>query len=53
MWLHPEDNNFAYNAHFFSTAHSFTQIEINGPTLTLTQIDETGLERDRIQVTKA
>jgi hypothetical protein len=53
MWLHPEDNNVAYNAHFVSTAHSFTQIEINGPTLTLTQIDETGLERDRIQVTKA
>jgi hypothetical protein len=52
-WLHPEDNNVAYNAVFLSSVHSFTVIEIDGPTLTLTQIDETGAERDRITVTKA
>ena len=52
-WLHPEDNNVAYNARFLSSSHSFTVIEIDGPTLTLTQIDETGRERDKIRVTKS
>ncbi len=52
-WLHPEDNDVAYNARFLSSVHSFTVIEIDGGTLTLTQVDETGQERDRIQVTKA
>ena len=52
-WVHPEDNNVAYVARFLSSVHSFTVLDLDGPTLTLTQIDETGKERDRIQVTKA
>ncbi len=52
-WLHVEDGNVAYNARFLSSVHSFTVIDLDGGTLTLTQIDETGKERDRIQITKS
>ncbi len=52
-WLHPEDNNVAYNACFHSAAHSLTVFDLDGPTLTMTQVDETGKEIDRIVVTKA
>ena len=52
-WLHPEDDNAAYNARFHSSAHSLTVFDMDGPTLTMTQVDETGKEIDRITVTKA
>jgi len=52
-WLHPEDNNAAYNARFHSAAHSLTVFDLDGPTLILTQIDEAGKEIDRVVVTKA
>jgi hypothetical protein len=54
-WLHAEDNNAAYNArfHFHSSAHSLTVFDVDGSTLTMTQVDETGREIDRITVAKA
>ena len=52
-WLHPEDGNVAYCSRFVSSVHSFTVIDIHGPSLLLTQIDENGKEVDRIHVTKA
>jgi len=52
-WFHAEDNNAAYNArfHFHSSAHSLTVFDVDSPTLT--QVDETGREINRIAVTKA
>ncbi|BDI28507.1 hypothetical protein CCAX7_005580 [Capsulimonas corticalis] len=52
-WLHEDDKNVAYVSKFVSSVHSFTVIEIDGPSLTLTQIDENGVELDKIHVTKA
>lgn len=52
-WLHSEDDNTAYNARFHSSAHSLTVFHVDGSTLTMTQVDETGQEIDRITVTKA
>ena len=51
--LHPEDDNADYVAHFTSRYHSFTVIEIDGPSLQLTQIDELGRKFDHIHITKA
>jgi hypothetical protein len=52
-WRHADDNNVAYVARFFSSKHSLTVIDVEGPTLKLSQIDEDGKEVDLIQVTKA
>ena len=52
-WLYADDNNAAYNARFFSSLHSLTVFDIHGPSLVMTQMDETGKEVERITVTKA
>jgi len=52
-WRHADDNHVAYVAKFVSKAHSLTVIDVNGGTLTLSQVDENGSEVDHIQVTKA
>lgn len=52
-WLHPEDNNVAYVAKFYSRHHSLTVIDLDANTLDLVQINELGDEVDRIRVTKA
>jgi hypothetical protein len=52
-WAYTDGADVAYNARFFSSAHSLTVIDIDGPTLILTQIDENGKTVDAIQVTKA
>lgn len=41
-----------YTAKFVSDVYSFTTVDVNGATLTLRQISETGDELDRIVVTK-
>lgn len=51
-WLHADDKNVAYVARFVSSVHSFTLFDLHGATLTMTQVDENGVEVDRIQVTK-
>jgi hypothetical protein len=51
-WLHEEDNNVPYLTRFVSDRHSLSLFEIDGGTLTMTQIDEQGQEIDRIRVTK-
>ncbi len=52
-WLHPDDNNVAYVARFYSRHHSLTLVDIEGPSLRLRQINEFGDEIDAIHVTKA
>ena len=52
-WLHPEDDNVAYVAKFYSLYHSLTIIDLDGSTLHLSQINEFGDEIDRITITKA
>jgi len=52
-WLHPENDHAAYNARFHSSAHSLTVFDVDGPTVTMTQVDEAGQGIDRITVTKA
>lgn len=51
-WLHAEDRNTAYLAKMVSDRHSLTVFDIDGPTATLTQLDEHGAEVDRVLVTK-
>ena len=52
-WLLPDDDNTPYVASFISDRHSLTVFELEGKTLTMTQVDESGREIDRIKVTKA
>jgi len=52
-WLHPEDNNVAYVAKFYSALHSLTIIDIDGKALKLSQVNEQGEEIDHIRITKA
>ncbi len=52
-WVHPDDGNTPYVANFISDRHSLTVFDLDGKTLTMTQIDENGHEIDRIKVTKA
>lgn len=51
-WLHPQDNNAAYGARFFSRLHSFTVADVRGRTLHLTQWDEHGTQIDSLTMTK-
>ena len=52
-WLLPDDGSTPYVASFISDRHSLTVFELEGKTLTMTQVDESGREIDRIKVTKA
>ncbi len=52
-WLHPQDDNIAYVSRFIASQHSLSIFDIEGKTLTLTQIGENGQTLDKIHVTKA
>ncbi|BCM94459.1 hypothetical protein IAD21_06366 [Abditibacteriota bacterium] len=52
-WTHQRDNNAAYVARVISDRHSFTLFDVGEEELTLTQVDENGLDIDRIRVTKS
>jgi hypothetical protein len=52
-WLHADDNNVAYAVKVVTDLHSFSLIELDANELTLRQVDETGVERDRFRMTKA
>lgn len=52
-WVHPDDGDVPYVANFISDRHSLTVFDMDRRTLTMTQIDESGQEIDRITVTKA
>ena len=46
-------NNWApFNARYVADRHSFTAVELDATTLTLRQIDEDGVEIDRVKITK-
>ena len=51
-WVHPEDNSVDYVVKMVTDRHSLTVIDVDGRRLTMTQVDETGEEFDRIAVTK-
>ena len=52
-WIRPEDGNVDYVVKMVTDRHSLTVFDVDGRKLTMTQIDESGQEFDRIVVTKA
>lgn len=52
-WRHAEDGNVDYVARMISDRHSISVFDIDGKTLRLNQIDESGQLIDTIRVTKA
>jgi len=52
-WTHADDRDVAYVAKMVTDRHSLSVFDIDGPSLTMAQIDEAGQELDRIVVTKA
>jgi 3',5'-cyclic AMP phosphodiesterase CpdA len=52
-WIRPEDDNADYVVKMVTDRHSLTVFDVDGQKLTMTQIDESGREFDRIAVTKA
>jgi hypothetical protein len=52
-WTHVEDNHEDYVVRMVTDRHSLTVFDIDGGRLTMTQVDETGTEFDRITLTKA
>jgi acid phosphatase type 7 len=53
LWLHPEDNNLPYVVKMVSDRHSLSVFDLDGPVLTMRQIDEDGNVIDRFTMTKA
>jgi hypothetical protein len=51
-WQHADDQNAAYIARFYSSLHSLTVIDVDGPAIDLRQINEQGQEIDHIRITK-
>jgi hypothetical protein len=52
-WLHKEDNNEPYAVKMNTDKYSFSLFEIDGGVLTMRQIDQNGVEIDRMKVTKS
>ena len=52
-WTHAEDDHEDYVVRMVTDRHSLTVFDIDGGRLTMAQVDETGVEFDRITVTKA
>ena len=51
-WTHADDDHVDYVAKMVSDRHSLSVFDVDGPRLTMAQIDEAGAEIDRIVVTK-
>jgi hypothetical protein len=51
-WIHADDGHADYVVKMITDRHSLTVFDVDGPRLTLTQVDEEGQEIDRIIVTK-
>jgi len=51
-WLRPEDGNVAYVDRLVADRHSLTVVDVRPTQLTLRQVDERGMEIDRIRITK-
>ena len=51
-WKHEEDGNINYIDKFVSSLHSFSRFDIDGPKLTMAQIDLNGQEIDRLEISK-
>ena len=52
MWTHADDDHTDYVARMVTDRHSFTVFDVDGPRLTMTQIDEAGDAFDRIAITR-
>jgi predicted MPP superfamily phosphohydrolase len=52
LWTHAEDGHADYVVKMVTDRHSLSVFEVDGPRLTMTQVDETGQEFDRMVVTK-
>jgi hypothetical protein len=53
LWRHADDGNADYVAKMVTDRHSITVFDVDDKSVTMTQVDETGGEIDRITVTKA
>jgi hypothetical protein len=51
-WLRPEDGRADYVDRLVADRHSLSVIDIEGPVLTVRQVDELGQEIDRARITK-
>jgi hypothetical protein len=51
-WTHGDDDHADYVVKMVTDRHSLSVFEVDGPHLTMTQVDEAGQEIDRITVTK-
>lgn len=52
LWVHDDDRRVAYVARVVTDRHSFTTLDVRPDALTIAQIDQWGLEVDRIRITK-
>ena len=52
-WTHADDGNADYVVKMVTDRHSLTVFDVDGPRLAMAQIDEQGVEFDRIIVTKS
>jgi hypothetical protein len=52
LWTHADDGHADYVTRMITDRHSFSVFDVEGGRLTLTQIDETGAEIDRVVVTR-
>ncbi|HEY2906842.1 MAG TPA: metallophosphoesterase [Vicinamibacterales bacterium] len=52
-WTHADDGHEAYVVRMVTDRHSISVFDVDGPRLTMTQIDESGAEIDRFVLTKA
>jgi acid phosphatase type 7 len=52
-WTHADDHHVDYVVKMVTDRHSLSVFDIDGPRLTMAQIDEAGQEVDRMVVTKA
>ena len=52
LWTHADDEHADYVARMVTDRHSFSVFDVDGPRLTMTQVDEGGSEIDRVVVTR-
>jgi hypothetical protein len=52
LWTHADDGHADYVVRMVTDRHSFTVFDLDGPRLTMTQVDEAGNQVDRIVITR-
>jgi acid phosphatase type 7 len=52
LWVHDDDRRVAYVARVVTDRHSFTMLDIRPEAMTIAQVDQWGVEIDKIRITK-